>query len=177
MECFRHKHPEKWCLSQCLSPWRYFPLLAKQRPGHPECDVLTNVFAVLSAKNLSGATASIVMDIVDDLLNLPDFEPTETVPSLPVTGCVYAEVADDTGVCAAQSGWLIDVSWSGKCLVSETCVIWHWLHGWERRWLLPRKFLGGPPGSVPLLHPDSSCCGTPTVPGLLGPKVFYEFII
>ncbi|KAH0502963.1 Small subunit processome component 20-like protein [Microtus ochrogaster] len=87
-------------LLKLISIWsrnaRYFPLLAKQRPGHPECDVLTNVFAVLSAKNLSDATASIVMDIVDDLLNLPDFEPTETVPSLPVTGCVYAEVADDT---------------------------------------------------------------------------------
>ncbi|KAK7813688.1 hypothetical protein U0070_001394 [Myodes glareolus] len=87
-------------LLKLISIWsrnaRYFPLLAKQRPGHPECDVLTNVFAVLSAKNLSNATASIVMDIVDDLLNLPDFEPTETVPSLPVTGCVYAEVADDT---------------------------------------------------------------------------------
>lgn len=48
------------------------------------------------------------MDIVDDLLSLPDFEPTETVPSLPVTGCVYAEVADNAGVCAVQSGWFTD---------------------------------------------------------------------
>lgn len=87
-------------LLKLISIWsrnaRYFPLLAKQKPGHPECDILTNVFAVLSAKNLSGATASIIMDIVDDLLNLPDFEPTEAVPSLPVTGCVYADVAENT---------------------------------------------------------------------------------
>ncbi|PNJ83230.1 UTP20 isoform 2 [Pongo abelii] len=73
-------------LLKLISIWsgnaRYFPLLAKQKPGHPECDILTNVFAILSAKNLSDATASIVMDIVDDLLNLPDFEPTETVLNL-----------------------------------------------------------------------------------------------
>ncbi|KAM6214358.1 small subunit processome component 20 homolog [Rhynchocyon petersi] len=80
-------------LLKLISIWsrnaRYLPLLAKQKPGHPECDILTNVFAILSAKNLSDATASIVMEIADDLLNVPDFEPTETVLSLPVTGCVY----------------------------------------------------------------------------------------
>lgn len=35
------------------------------------------------------------MDIVKDLLNLSDFEPTETVLSLPVTGCVYTDIAED----------------------------------------------------------------------------------
>ncbi|XP_054430613.1 small subunit processome component 20 homolog [Pteronotus mesoamericanus] len=87
-------------LLQLISVWsrnaRYFPLLAKQRPGHPECDILINVFATLSAKNLSEATASIVMEIVDDLLSLPDFEPTESLSSLPVTGCVYPESADES---------------------------------------------------------------------------------
>ncbi|KFO30298.1 Small subunit processome component 20 like protein [Fukomys damarensis] len=87
-------------LLKLISVWsrnaRYFPLLAKQKPGHPECDVLTNVFAVLSAKKLSEATASIVMDMVDDLLNLPDPEPSDTVPNLPVTGCVFAGPAGDT---------------------------------------------------------------------------------
>lgn len=87
-------------LLKLISIWsrnaRYFPFLAKQKPGHPECDILTNVFAILSAKNLSEATASVVMDIADDLLNLPDFEPTETVLSLPVTGCVYTESADES---------------------------------------------------------------------------------
>ncbi|XP_046921722.1 small subunit processome component 20 homolog isoform X1 [Lynx rufus] len=87
-------------LLKLISIWsrnaRYFPLLAKQKPGHPECDILTNVFAILSAKNLSEATASIVMDIADDLLNLPDFEPTETLSSLPVTGCEYTERTDES---------------------------------------------------------------------------------
>ena len=49
------------------------------------------------------------MDIVNDLLNLPDFEPTEAVPSLPVTGCVYADVAENSGVCSAQGVWLVDM--------------------------------------------------------------------
>ncbi|XP_036923704.1 small subunit processome component 20 homolog isoform X2 [Sturnira hondurensis] len=86
-------------LLKLISVWsrnaRYFPFLAKQKPGHPECDILLNVFAILSAKNLSEATASIVMDIADDLLSLPDFEPTDTVSSLPVTGCVFPESADE----------------------------------------------------------------------------------
>uniref|UniRef100_A0A673V8U6 UTP20 small subunit processome component n=1 Tax=Suricata suricatta TaxID=37032 RepID=A0A673V8U6_SURSU len=87
-------------LLKLISIWsrnaRYFPLLAKQKPGHPEYDILTNVFGILSAKNLSEATASLVMDIADDLLNLPDFEPTETLLSLPVTGCKYTESADES---------------------------------------------------------------------------------
>uniref|UniRef100_A0A672UNL4 UTP20 small subunit processome component n=1 Tax=Strigops habroptila TaxID=2489341 RepID=A0A672UNL4_STRHB len=68
---------------------RYFPLLAKQQPDHPECDILSNVFAVLSAKNLSEATSSLVMDIADSLLNSPDFEPAEKVSSLSVTDCSW----------------------------------------------------------------------------------------
>uniref|UniRef100_A0A8B9NWC6 UTP20 small subunit processome component n=1 Tax=Apteryx owenii TaxID=8824 RepID=A0A8B9NWC6_APTOW len=70
---------------------RYFPLLAKQKPDHPECDILSNVFAVLSAKNLSEATSNLVMDIADNLLNSPDFESTEQVSSLTVTDCVVVD--------------------------------------------------------------------------------------
>ncbi|XP_062932413.1 small subunit processome component 20 homolog isoform X2 [Cynocephalus volans] len=98
-------------LLKLISIWsrnaRYFPFLAKQKPGHPECDILTNVFAILSAKNLSDATASIVMDIVDDLLNLPDFEPTETVLSLPITGCVYTDIAENADESITMGGRLI----------------------------------------------------------------------
>uniref|UniRef100_A0A8C2VK88 UTP20 small subunit processome component n=1 Tax=Chinchilla lanigera TaxID=34839 RepID=A0A8C2VK88_CHILA len=98
-------------LLKLISVWsrnsRYFPLLAKQKPGHPECDILTNVFTVLSAKNLSDATASIVMDMVDDLLNLPDFEPTDAVPNLPVTGCVSADPPGNTAEPITMGGRLI----------------------------------------------------------------------
>ncbi|XP_025259361.1 small subunit processome component 20 homolog [Theropithecus gelada] len=98
-------------LLKLISIWsrnaRYFPLLAKQKPGHPECDILTNVFAILSAKNLSDATATIVMDIVDDLLNLPDFEPTESVLNLLVTGCVYPGIAENIDESITIGGRLI----------------------------------------------------------------------
>ncbi|XP_011822033.1 PREDICTED: small subunit processome component 20 homolog [Mandrillus leucophaeus] len=98
-------------LLKLISIWsrnaRYFPLLAKQKPGHPECDILTNVFALLSAKNLSDATATIVMDIVDDLLNLPDFEPTESVLNLLVTGCVYPGIAENIDESITIGGRLI----------------------------------------------------------------------
>ncbi|XP_029455579.1 small subunit processome component 20 homolog [Rhinatrema bivittatum] len=70
---------------------RYFPLLAKQKPGHPGYDVLTNVFALLSTKNITEATAAIVMDVADSLLSSPDFEPTDTISSLPVTECVFSD--------------------------------------------------------------------------------------
>lgn len=71
-------------------------MLAKQQPDHPESDILTNVFAVLSAKNLSEATSSLVMDIADSLLNSPEFEPTEQVSSLSVTDCVVMATGDMT---------------------------------------------------------------------------------
>ncbi|XP_072856319.2 small subunit processome component 20 homolog isoform X1 [Pogona vitticeps] len=76
---------------------RYFPLLAKQKPGHPECDILSNLFALLSAKSLCEATAGIVMDVADSLLNNPDFEPSDQLSSLAVTDCVFVDVDDTMG--------------------------------------------------------------------------------
>nr|XP_056703398.1 small subunit processome component 20 homolog [Euleptes europaea] len=76
---------------------RYFPLLAKQKPGHPECDILSNVFDLLSAKNLCEATAGVVMDVADSLLNTPDFEPSDHLCSLTVTDGVFVEVDETSG--------------------------------------------------------------------------------
>ncbi|XP_050963565.1 small subunit processome component 20 homolog [Labeo rohita] len=70
---------------------RYFPLLAKQRPGHPECDVLLNVFALLSSKNLSADTTAMVMEIAETLLTTPDYEPNENETVLIVNNCVIPE--------------------------------------------------------------------------------------
>ncbi|XP_068951330.1 small subunit processome component 20 homolog [Petaurus breviceps papuanus] len=86
---------------------RYFPLLAKQKPGDPECDILKNVFAVLSARFMSEATASVVMDIADNLLNIPDFEPTDTVSNLTVTGCVYTEITENVDESITLGGRLM----------------------------------------------------------------------
>ncbi|XP_072511808.1 small subunit processome component 20 homolog [Notamacropus eugenii] len=86
---------------------RYFPLLAKQKPGDPECDILKNVFAILSAKIMSEATASVVMDIADNLLNRPDFEPTDTVSNLTVTGCVYTEITENVDESITLGGRLM----------------------------------------------------------------------
>ncbi|XP_066524697.1 small subunit processome component 20 homolog [Hoplias malabaricus] len=72
---------------------RYFPLLAKQKPDHPECDVLLNVFALLSSKNISASTAVMVMDICESLLNTPDFESSENETELSVNFCVIPEPA------------------------------------------------------------------------------------
>lgn len=84
-----------------VSLWsvRFFPLLAKQKPDHPECDILLNVFALLSSKNVSDKTATMVMDICENLLNTPDFTPSETETVLSVNGCVIPEpppCSDDT---------------------------------------------------------------------------------
>lgn len=76
---------------------RYFPLLAKQRPGHPECDVLLNVFALLSSKNTSPITVAMVMDIAETLLTAPDFEPKENEAELIVNDCVIPESCDVSG--------------------------------------------------------------------------------
>lgn len=75
-----------------MSVWlRYFPLLAKQRPNQPECDVLLNVFALLSAKNASPATIAMVMDIAESLATTEDFVASETENELTVNGCVFPQ--------------------------------------------------------------------------------------
>ncbi|XP_072235229.1 small subunit processome component 20 homolog [Leuresthes tenuis] len=75
-----------WCKNS-----RYFPLLAKQKPDHPECCVLLNVFALLSAKNASPATVAMVMDIAETLATAEDFVASEAEPELGVRGCVFAQ--------------------------------------------------------------------------------------
>ncbi|KTG37292.1 hypothetical protein cypCar_00011256 [Cyprinus carpio] len=70
---------------------RYFPLFAKQRPGHPECDVLLSVFALLPSKNVSAITTAIVMEIAESLLTSPDYEPKENESDLILNDCVIPE--------------------------------------------------------------------------------------
>ncbi|XP_073401122.1 small subunit processome component 20 homolog [Dendrobates tinctorius] len=72
---------------------RYFPCLAKQKPGQPEFDVLLNAFALLSTKNLSDSTAGVVIDITSNLLSCPDFDETESLSSLVVNDCVVPDAA------------------------------------------------------------------------------------
>ncbi|CAB1345772.1 unnamed protein product [Coregonus sp. 'balchen'] len=71
---------------------RYFPLLAKQQSGHPECDVLLNVFALLSAKNVSTQTVAMVMDIAESLVTTKDLLVTEGEEAeLSVNGSVFPQ--------------------------------------------------------------------------------------
>ncbi|KAI4884861.1 hypothetical protein NFI96_031248 [Prochilodus magdalenae] len=77
---------------------RYFPLLAKQRPDHPEYDILLNVFALLSSKNIFASTSVMVVDICESLLNTPDFEPSETETELTVNHCVIPEPAQGSDI-------------------------------------------------------------------------------
>ncbi|KAL2102527.1 hypothetical protein ACEWY4_001695 [Coilia grayii] len=83
---------------------RYFPLLAKQKPGHPECDILLNVFALLSVKNVSPATIAMVMDIAESLLTAEDPIAMETEDygekeaELCVNDCVVPEVGGASGI-------------------------------------------------------------------------------
>ncbi|KAF7667571.1 hypothetical protein LDENG_00057170 [Lucifuga dentata] len=79
---------------------RYFSLLAKQRPDHPECDVLLNVFALLSAKNASPATIAMVMDVAESLASAEEFVASETEAELSVNGCVFPQPAEGAHITA-----------------------------------------------------------------------------
>lgn len=79
---------------------RYFPLLAKQKPDHPECDILLNVFALLSAKKVSPATIAVVMDIAEYLATAADFVASETETELSVNGCVFPQPAEGALIAA-----------------------------------------------------------------------------
>lgn len=63
--------------------------MAKQKPNQPECDVLLNVFALLSAKNASPATVNMVMDIAESLATTEDFVASEEEKEVTVNGCVF----------------------------------------------------------------------------------------
>ncbi|XP_041637012.1 small subunit processome component 20 homolog [Cheilinus undulatus] len=75
-----------WCKNS-----RFFPLLAKKKPNQLECDVLLNVFALLSAKNASPATIAMVMDIAESLATTEDFVPSESEAELSVNNCVFPQ--------------------------------------------------------------------------------------
>lgn len=65
--------------------------MAKQRPNHPEYDVLLNVFALLSAKNASPVTIAMVMDIADSLATTEDYDASESEKELSVNSCVFPQ--------------------------------------------------------------------------------------
>ncbi|KAL4612676.1 hypothetical protein GN956_G22842 [Arapaima gigas] len=77
---------------------RYFPLLAKHKLGHPENDILLNVFALLSAKNVSPTTVAMVVDIAENLVTTPDFLATDTETLLTVNDCVVPQPSDGCGM-------------------------------------------------------------------------------
>ncbi|CAL1568682.1 unnamed protein product [Knipowitschia caucasica] len=80
-----------WCKNA-----RFFTLMAKQKPEHPECDVLLNVFALLSAKNTSTLTIATVLDIAESLASTQDFVASENETELIVNGSVLPQPAEGT---------------------------------------------------------------------------------
>ncbi|XP_035476215.2 small subunit processome component 20 homolog [Scophthalmus maximus] len=84
-----------WCKNN-----RYFPLLAKQRPEHPECGVLLNIFALLSAKNASPPTIAMVMDIAESLATAEDFVASEMETELSVNSSAFPQPAEGAFVTA-----------------------------------------------------------------------------
>lgn len=76
--------------------------MAKQRPNQPEFNILHNVFALLSAKNASLVTITMVMDIADSLLSTEDFVGSEMEKELMVNGCVFSQPEEGALVCAGQ---------------------------------------------------------------------------
>lgn len=94
-----------------LTVWlRYFPLLAKQRPNQPECDILRNVFALLSAKNTSLGTITMVMDIADSLATTDNSVGAEMEKELTVNDCVFPQPEEGALISAGQP--IIKVSFS-----------------------------------------------------------------
>ncbi|XP_061570968.1 small subunit processome component 20 homolog [Cololabis saira] len=107
-----------WCKEA-----RFFPLVAKQKPEHPECDILRNVFALLSAKNASTATIAMAMDIVESLATREDFVATETETELSVNGCVFPQ-PDGGAVVAAES-----LSQGSRLLLPHISTLLRYLSG------------------------------------------------
>uniref|UniRef100_A0A8C7G8H9 UTP20 small subunit processome component n=1 Tax=Oncorhynchus kisutch TaxID=8019 RepID=A0A8C7G8H9_ONCKI len=87
---------------------RYFPLLAKQKSGHPECDVLLNVFALLSAKNVSTQTVAMVMDIAESLVTTKDLLVSEGEEAeLSVNGSVFPQPPEGDHISLGEGARLL----------------------------------------------------------------------
>ncbi|XP_028307568.1 small subunit processome component 20 homolog [Gouania willdenowi] len=120
-----------WCKNA-----RYFPLLAKQRLGHPESGVLQNVFALLSAKKASPATIAMVMDIAESLATAEDFVESENE-----TKIGFSDIADPQ----PEEGALVtsdSLTEGSRLLLPHISTLLHYLSGVVRNSdrLRKRKF-------------------------------------
>ncbi|KAM9846103.1 small subunit processome component 20 homolog [Aulostomus maculatus] len=106
-----------WCKNA-----RYFPLLAKQRPDHPDCDILLNVFALLSARNTSPETMAMVMDIAESLATTEDFVATESETELSVSCCVFPQPVE--GALTADS-----LTQGSRLLLPHISTLLHYFSG------------------------------------------------
>ncbi|KAM3588219.1 uncharacterized protein V6R79_024222 [Siganus canaliculatus] len=111
-----------WCKNA-----RYFPLLAKQRSNQPECGVLLNVFALLTARNASVATITMVMDIAESLATTENFVATEDETGLSVNGCVFPSPAEGAVVSADS------LTEGSRLLVPHVTTLLHYLSGAVRK--------------------------------------------
>ncbi|XP_070710114.1 small subunit processome component 20 homolog [Pempheris klunzingeri] len=107
-----------WCKNG-----RYFPLLAKQRPNRPECDILLNVFALLSAKNASPVTIAMVMDIAESLATAEDFVASETETELSVNSSVFPQPEEGALVTADS------LTQGSRLLLPHVSTLLHYLSG------------------------------------------------
>ncbi|XP_075932289.1 small subunit processome component 20 homolog [Anarhichas minor] len=107
-----------WCKNA-----RYFPLLAKRRPNQPECDVLFNVFALLSAKKASPVSIGVVMDIAESLATTEDFVAGEAETELSVNGCVFPQPKEG-GLITADS-----LSQGSRVLLPHVSTLLRYLSG------------------------------------------------
>ncbi|XP_029019229.1 small subunit processome component 20 homolog [Betta splendens] len=107
-----------WCKNA-----RYYPLLAKQKPNHPEYDILLNVFALLFAKNASPITINVVMDIAETLATAEDFVASETETELTVNDCVFSK-PEEGSLIAADS-----LTLGSKVLLPHVSTVLRYLSG------------------------------------------------
>ncbi|XP_030621601.1 small subunit processome component 20 homolog [Chanos chanos] len=105
---------------------RYFPLLGKQSPDHSERDILTNLFALLLAKNVSPATVSMVLDITESLLITPDYIPSEGEEELTVDNCVIPEPPQDSDI---ATGIKNPLSVGSRLLLPHISTLLQYLRG------------------------------------------------
>ncbi|KAK5849173.1 hypothetical protein PBY51_008835 [Eleginops maclovinus] len=107
-----------WCKNA-----RYYPLLAKQRPNHPECDILLNVFALLSAKKVSTMSIAMVMDIAESLATTEDFVASDAEAELKVNNCVFPQPKEGAFITADS------LNQGSRLLLPHISTLLHYLSG------------------------------------------------
>lgn len=77
-----------WLMACMLFIFRYICLLGKSQESEPSCSPLPFVYSLLLSKSIHPSVVNVIIEITDNLLSMPNFEPSADNAAIKVDPCV-----------------------------------------------------------------------------------------